>query len=492
MGTGPGGASRVRVTPELVDVRRGHTAQARWGQQFDAALTEVFQVQADIASQVAQALNVALGDSTKRELAAKPTQSLPAYDAFLRGEAASERMTAFAPAKLRQAVSAYEQAVALDSTFVEAWARLSEAQATLYYNGEPTPAKAEASRRAAERARALAPSRPEGHQAMGLYYFNVRFDVARAFVEDSTAFALAPGNAELLINLGWDELSLGRWDAARGHFEQATRLDPRSGAPAANLGFVLLCARRYPEAERAYDRALELGPDESAMARVPGDGRAGRGDLEGARAVLRAAPKDVDPTSLVAYMATYVDLIWVLDEPQQELLLRLTPSAFDENRGIWALVRAQTYALRGNDSRARAYADSARMTFESQLQAAPDNAELHLRRGLALAYLAQKTEAIREGRRGVELLPISRSAADGAAIQHLLVRILILVGEPEQALDQLEPLLRFSYILSPDWLRIDPALARSGQPALPTTRRRQGLAIPQSPHFSGVRDAEEE
>jgi tetratricopeptide (TPR) repeat protein len=221
----------------------------------------------------------------------------------------------------------------------------------------------------------------------------------------------------------------------------------------------LLCARRYPEAERAYDRALELGPENLQWREFRAVVALARGDLEGARVVLRAAPKDVDPTSLVAYMATYVDLIWVLDEPQQELLLRLTPSAFDENRGIWALVRAQTYALRGNDSRARAYADSARMTFESQLQAAPDNAELHLRRGLALAYLAQKTEAIREGRRGVELLPISRSAADGAALQHLLVRILILVGEPEQALDQLEPLLRFSYILSPDWLRIDPAFA---------------------------------
>src|SRR6185437_1414790 len=73
------GTSRVRVTPELVDVRPGHAPEARWGQQFDAAMTSVFQVQADIAGQVAQALSVALGDSTKRELATKPTQSLPAY-----------------------------------------------------------------------------------------------------------------------------------------------------------------------------------------------------------------------------------------------------------------------------------------------------------------------------------------------------------------------------------------------------------------------------
>ena len=451
-----GGASRVRVTPELVDVRPGHKAETRWGQQFDAALTGVFQVQTDIATQVAQALNVALGDSVRRELAVRPTGSLPAYDAFLRGEAASQRMTAFAPASLRQAISAYEQAVALDSTFVEAWARLAQAQATLYYNGEPTPAKSEASRHAAERALTLDPGRAEGHAAMGLYYYNVLSNIPRARVEDSIAHSLAPGNTDVLINLGWDELSLGRWEAARAHFEQATRLDPRSGAPAANLGFVLLCRRQYAEAERAYDHALQLSPENLQWREFRAMVALARGDLAGARAVLRAAPKTVDPTALVAYVANYGDLMWVLDESQQDLLLRLTPSAFDGNRGIWAMVRAGTYALRGDATRTRAYADSARLVFASQLQSAPDNAELHVRLGLVLAYLGRKAEAVREGTRGVELLPMSRSVADGAALQHQLVHIYIEVGEPERALDRLEPLLEHSYILSPDWLRIDP------------------------------------
>ena len=62
----------------------------------------------------------------------------------------------------------------------------------------------------------------------------------------------------------------------------------------------------------------------------------GEGDLAGARAVLKAAPKEVEPTALVAYLATYFDLVWVLDEEQRELLLRLTPSAFDDDRGVWA------------------------------------------------------------------------------------------------------------------------------------------------------------
>ncbi len=112
------GASRVRVSPELVGVRPGHAPQARWGQQFDAAMTSVFQVQAEIAGQVAQALNVALGDSTKQELATKPTQSLPAYNAFLRGEAASQGMSVFDAPSLRRPIVAYEQAVQLDSSFM--------------------------------------------------------------------------------------------------------------------------------------------------------------------------------------------------------------------------------------------------------------------------------------------------------------------------------------------------------------------------------------
>ena len=123
-----GGVSRVRVTPELVDVRPGHAPQTRWGESFDAALTDVFRVQADIAGQVSQALNVALGDSAKHELTSKPTQSLPAYEAFLRGEAASQGMMGDSPS-LRQAIAAYEQAVALDSSFVRAWAQLARARA---------------------------------------------------------------------------------------------------------------------------------------------------------------------------------------------------------------------------------------------------------------------------------------------------------------------------------------------------------------------------
>jgi serine/threonine-protein kinase len=453
----PDGTTRVRVSPELVRVEPGAAPKMKWQQGFDAALTDVFQVQTNIAGQVAQALNVALGDSAKHELATKPTQSLPAYEAFLRGEAASQGMSVFEPPSLRQAIAAYEQAVALDSSFAIAWAQLARAHASLYFSGTLTPAGAEAARHAAERALSLAPTRPEGHQALAAYYSNAPpRDQLRAYAEDSTALALAPGNAGLLAAVGWDELNLGRWEAARGHLEQAARLDPRSGATARQLGELLLSTRHYPEAERVLDHALQLLPANLTVREDRATVALMQGDLAHAQAVINAAPKQVDPTALVAFVANYQDLMWVLNDGQQQLLLRLTPSAFDNDRGTWGIVFAQTYALQGNGARARVYADSARLAFEQELQASPQDAQRHVFLGLALAYLGQKAAAIREGQRGVALLPISRDAFVGPYVQHQLARIYLIVGEPEKALDQLEPLLKIPYLLSPGWLRIDP------------------------------------
>ncbi|MGH7511429.1 MAG: TPR end-of-group domain-containing protein [Gemmatimonadales bacterium] len=137
-------------------------------------------------------------------------------------------------------------------------------------------------------------------------------------------------------------------------------------------------------------------------------------------------------------------------------MLTLSPNAFDNDPANWAIVRTQLYHLRGDRGRTAIYADSARSSFAEQSRAAPEDAQRHALLGLALAYLGRKEEAVREGRRGVELKPISLDAYTGPYIQLQLARIYLLVGEPEKALDQLEPLLRIPYYLSPGWLRIDP------------------------------------
>jgi eukaryotic-like serine/threonine-protein kinase len=452
--TGSGTTRRVRVSPELVKIN-GRAPTTKWVQSFDASLSDVFQVQTDVAARVAQALDVALSVGLEQRLAERPTQSLAAYDAFLRGEAASAPSD---PISLRHALTYYEQAVALDSTFLQAWAQLAWAQALLYFLGTPTPAGAEAARRAAQRTFAIAPNRPEGRIALGRYYAAVIGDMPRALAEASTALELAPTSVRALALVASVETSLARWEAARAHLEQAVRLDPRDIGTTTLLVRALLLTRHYPEARQACSRGLALAPTRLALLQYRAISAVGQGDLAGARAGVRAAPKEVD-TALVAYMATYNDLMWVLDDANQALLLRLRPRAFDGDRGTWGIVLAQTYALRGDVDRTRVYAESARVAFEEQLRATPSNEVLHASLGLALAYLGRKAEAIREGERSVTIMPITRDAFAGAYVQHQLARIYLLAGEKEKALDRLEPLLRMPYYLSRAWLPIDPNFA---------------------------------
>jgi TolB-like protein len=455
----PGGPSRVRVSPELIRVEPGAAPTTKWQQPFDASLTDVFQVQADIATKVASALNVALGDSVRHELAAKPTENLAAYDAYLKGEGASQGMAVGDPASLRRAIGFYQQAIDLDSGFLPAWAQLARATAALYFAGTPMPELAVQARDAANRAQKLGPDRPEGQLALSEYHRYVTLDNRQALAASEAGLRLAPNNVDLLVTAALAEQARGRWDAALEHLTKASALDPRSANTARRTARTLLYLRRYPEAQGEAERGLALAPTNLGMIEQRAMVPLAQGDLAGAQAVVRAALSSVDPVALLAFFGIYQDLYWVLDDAQQQELLTLPPSAFDDDRGTWSIVRAQTYWLRKDPAKARVYADSARLAFDEQLRATPDDDQRHVFRGLALAYLGRKAEAIAEGKRGVSLLPMSRDAYNGPYNQHQLARIYLLVGEPEKALDQLEPLLKMPYYLSPGWLKIDPTFA---------------------------------
>ena len=412
-------------------------------------------MQSDIATKVAQALGGALGAQEQKQLAEKPTQNMAAYDAFLKAEELRNSGVGDPPS-LRREIGLYDQAVALDPGFAQAWAGLATANSLLYSNGTPVPALAERARQSAEKAIKLAPSRPEGYLALGAYERLVAIDYNRSLEQYEKGLRLAPGDASVLRATAIAEQGLGRWDAAVEHLQQALRLDPRSVRALSVLGDALLRRRRYPEAREALDRGLALTPANIGLIESKAMTYLGEGDVAGARTVLKAASREVEATALVVYLANYYDLVWVLDDEQRDLLLRLTPSAFDDDRGVWAFCLVQAYALRGDAANVRTYAEEARKTFEEQLRAAPNDATRRVELGLALAYLGRKEEAIREGERGVALAPVSKDAVNGPYYQHQLARIYLLVGEPEKALDQLERLLKIPYYLSPAWLRIDP------------------------------------
>ncbi len=452
---GAGTASRVQFSPELVELPGSGAPTSKWRQPFDVELAGVFQVQSDIARRVAQALGVALGAGEEKRLAEKPTQNLAAYDAFLRGEEASKRGTEDPPS-LRRMLSFYDQAVALDPGFAQAWAQVSVTNSLLYGNDTPEPEVGERARNAAEKAVALAPDSPEGYMALGIHRVVVGHDDIGALKLFAQGLRIAPAGADLLRTTARLEQSLGRWEAAVEHFRQAEWLDPDVTVIKKLLGSTLNYLRRYPEARQVFDRGLALSPADLDLIEFKAMTFLAQGDLAGARAVLKATPKEVGPTALVAYMANYGDLVWLLDEEQRELLLRLTPSAFGDDRGVWGLCLAEAYAIRGDAAGVHSHAEEARKALEENLRATPQYPQRHASLGLALAYLGKKEEAIREGERALSLQPVTKDAVEGPYNQHQLARIYMLVGEPEKALDQLEPLLKIPYWLSPAWLQIDP------------------------------------
>jgi tetratricopeptide (TPR) repeat protein len=253
------------------------------------------------------------------------------------------------------------------------------------------------------------------------------------------------------------EQSLGQWDVAVTHLQRAAKLDPRSATTARRLAYTLLRLKRYPEALAAVERGLQVSPTNLDLLENKVMAYLAQGDLDRARAVLRSAPSEVEPTALVAFFGNYWDLFWVLDDEQQKLLLRLPPAVYDNNRSTWSIVRAQTYYLRGDLAAARSYADSARLALEEVVRSTPEDLPHLAALGLALAYLGRRGEAMRAAEHAVVLG--GRDGYIGPYLDHLLVRTYILLGEHEKALDRLEPLLKAPYHLSPGWLRIDPDFA---------------------------------
>jgi TolB-like protein len=447
-------SEQLLVHPELVEVSDGRAPKARWGESVGAELTDVFEVESNIARQVAQALGVALGAEATEHVAERRTSNLAAYDAYLRGEAISDALASSEPGVLRRAAEQYEKAAALDPAFADAWARRSIALSLAYANG--TPLQADEALAAARRALALAPDRPEGYTAMGLYFGVVPKDTAAEAEQYAKGLALAPSNAELLSLSATNLESRGLWDSSLVVQRRAAELDPRSAQTARRYARSLLWHRRLDESRAMGLRARELAPANLAVVQGLAMVELARGDLAAARAAIAQLPPAVSPTDMAAYMAVYWDLGWVLDDAQTELLLRLGPAAFDNDVAARSAAFAQIYRWRGDAIRASAHADTAAREYAKQLAEGMNPGGRHAFRGLMLAYMGRKAEAIEEGLRGTAA---TQTAFGAPYLQHQLIRIYLAVGEPEKALELLEPLLRRPYYLSPGWLRIDPDFA---------------------------------
>ncbi len=450
----PGGGGRVEVSPELLVVTGRGPPLVRWQEPFDSPMGDVFQVQSAIAERVAHALDIALSGQQRQAVAAAPTASLPAYDAFLRGEHIGDGLGTGQPLAIRRALAAYQDAVALDSNFAIAWTQLSRAASLGYHYAEASLAMKRAALHAAERALALAPGRAEGFTAMGDYFGLVLADNGRALDQYRRAAQLAPPTAELLASTAQAEGGLGHWADALRHLRQARALDPRSIGTLWHLGELLVRLRLFPEALALADTGLTVAPTNLALIEVRTLAKIGQGDLAGAQRTLDDVSPEIERPALLAYVGAYWDLAWVLNDRDERALLDIGADRFDNSPGSQKQVFAEASYARGDIVQARRYGREA-LPFDEVGDGGNDPQGLALR-GLNLAYCGRFDEAIRSGERAAALLPISADAELGAYIEHQLIRIYLLAGEREKALQHLEALLRVPYMLSPGRLRIDP------------------------------------
>jgi serine/threonine-protein kinase len=452
------GASRVQVTPELVELTGTGQPESRWTEAIDAEVKDVFKVQGDIASKVASAMQVALGGSAQAQLATAPTESAEAYDAYLRAQAAWNFEANIDARSLRNAMGYFAQAVARDPKFVEAWGALSRAQSLLYNNGGPDPELKRRAFEAAQRALSLDSNSGWAHRALSTYYMSVEGNYRSGLEEAEKALRASPNEAILLGAVATAKEQLGRFDEAYRDRQAATALDPRGGGRWNSLATNLSRQRRFDEARKAAERALSLTPNSGNVLQSRVLPELGAGRLDSARQVLARARKDFPEAAMVSYMATYWDLGWVLTKEQEQLLLALGPDAFDDDKATWAIVRAQQYGWRGEMDQARAWGDTAVRYFRAQLKQSPADQQLHVLVGLALAYAGKKSEAVSEVERGIAIRPIERGGSHLSVpyFEYQLARVHQLNGDPEKAIDVLERVLSVPYFVSKQWLLIEP------------------------------------
>jgi tetratricopeptide (TPR) repeat protein len=233
-------------------------------------------------------------------------------------------------------------------------------------------------------------------------------------------------------------------------------LDPRSLLYTRRLARLLNYTRRYDDAEALLTRARTQSPNDPSVILYQAWLKLSQGDLAGAKAVARSIPKDANEPTVLSFFSSDWSSAQLLDEDQRQLLLRLQPSQFGDNRGGWGLALAYAAYMKGDARLVRAYADSALPSLERAIRENPGEPSNHAYLGLAQAFLGRKADAIREGESAVAIG--GSDGFQGPGIRSTLSHIYQLVGEPVKAIEQLEILLRVPNYVSPGWLRASPSL----------------------------------
>jgi TolB-like protein/Tfp pilus assembly protein PilF/predicted Ser/Thr protein kinase len=452
--------SRVRIIPQLI-----HCADDihMWADTYDEDMTDIFRLQSEIAERVARELDVTLLEPERSALASKPTENLEAYEYYLRGiEHADRRVNEEASL---ECVRMFGKAVELDPKFAVAWAQLSISHTWMNWRslGQDREALVDA-KNAVDEAMRIDPELPEAHLALGFYYYHGSRDYERALEHFYKVQRQKPGDFEANSAIGFIKRRQGKWDEALKIFERTITMNPRSYMTNYdNLGNTYIALGRYDEAERYVDRALSLAPNMPSAYFAKAEIAILRdGDRERAKSYLQDAIRFTPPERrciLLGYMEMAIvrsSSYSPCDGVAWMSLADCTPTSAYETAMV-KVTQALCSLEKGKNGAAMAFLDSARVVLENALggEERPSAAN-HLALAYVYAYLGRGQDAIREGERSVELMPITKDAFDGPGYVQSLAEIYAIVGEHEAAIDRLEILFSVPTGISPHALRLDP------------------------------------
>jgi TolB-like protein/cytochrome c-type biogenesis protein CcmH/NrfG len=449
-----GNAAHINV--QLIRVA---TDEHLWAESYNRKLDDIFAVEGEVATAIADQLNAKLTGSEKESLTIKPTSNLQAYDAYLRGLAFQGRLDALA-VNIRKSLEAFEEAARLDPQFALAWAQIVREGGLAYSNFDRTPQRREAARQAVENAVRLAPDLAETQLAEGTYqyFFEQNYEAARTrFLAVRQRF---PNNAFAAEYLAAVSRRQGQWDKSHQFYQEAIELDPQNVFLLGDAFLTEAGRRDIASARKLLERARNLSPENATIISMLALTYQMTGDPARAQTLLDAVTSADGEDWYCQTLVTNAIFLRKYEPALTKLKAQLDkPQAVE---GFLSLFLTNLADLQRNagqtEAAARTY-EQVRSTLEAQLREQPDNAAVISSLAWAEAWLGNKDKALDLARRATALNPSTKNAYTGPQQEDTLARIEAHFGDKDGAIAILQRLLVTSYgppVLTPALLRIDP------------------------------------
>ena len=463
-------ANKVRVNAQLIDARNDAHL---WAQTYTRDLSDVFGIQSEIAETIAMQLQAHLSANEKARIEKPATTDPIAYDLYLRAQQLDDLSNdPDAKGSLLQGISLLEEAVRRDPQFLRAYCLMSETHLDLYWEGfDHTDERREMARAALEKAEAIQPDAGEVHWRKALYAYHGFRDYDRALAELKIAMQLLPNEARLYMMAGAIDRRTGRFTEAQSNFKRAVELDPRNFVVLLEAGSTFQGTRHYAEAGHLYEQALTILPnDPFATFQLGFNSFAQTGNPDDWQKPLDVIARQGQEAARSVAFPMLVCSWFQRNKNDAEKALALIPpqgisNSFDEAFLPREYCVGRTAWLFGDKDTAQTALTAARAIFDRTTREQPNYAQGWIYLGLTDAMLGRCNEAVAEGKRATEILPLNKDSWTGPIWITHLAAIYTWCGDKGAALQQLKTAAEsptgISYgelKSSPDWdsLRGDP------------------------------------